>query len=106
MDSIATSFDKTRINQCTSMCVVSFNNSRFTPDELNCFSRYPFAYLDVPKTLSATRTMAIESGPILTTWTPKLLAFEHNFNTWKVIINKIFSNFFQITKFSIYSELS
>lgn len=39
MDSLATSFDKVRVNQCTDRCIISFNNSFFTPDELTCFNR-------------------------------------------------------------------
>ena len=90
MESIATSFDKKRINQCTSMCVVSFNSSRFTPDELNCFSKYAFAYLDARGTSSAFKIMAIGLGPILTTLTPKLISFESSFLRSVVIINNIF----------------
>lgn len=85
MDSIATSFDKSRINQCTNMCVMSLNYSRFTPEELDCFSRYLSLHLDAPEISIECTTMTAESAPIQTpsrsnsTIIELLLRFNHDF---------------------------
>ena len=50
MDSLSTSFDKVRLNECTGRCISTVNKSLFTPDELSCFSKYSFTYSDAPET--------------------------------------------------------
>ena len=50
MDSLLTSFDKTRMNECTDRCIMNFNNSTFTRGELSCFNRYAFLDLDAQGT--------------------------------------------------------
>jgi hypothetical protein len=64
MDSLVTSFDKTRLNECTGRCVNTRNNLAFTRTELSCLDRYLLLDLDVLGTSPSSQPWC--TGPGLT----------------------------------------
>ena len=64
MDGLLTSFDKTRMNECTDRCIAHVNTMTFTPAELSCFNRYLFLDSDAPEMFPSFNLL--QAGPGLT----------------------------------------